>query len=106
MTNLNNSKPSNTSIEVNLKLHKNDDDPIDDQSLVGNLVYLTITRPDISFSVNIVSQFMNNPRHLHLDVVHCIIHYLKSTLERGIVGGGGGSKPFEPKIGFKAFESC
>jgi hypothetical protein len=88
MANLNQSKPANTPMEINLKLRKNDGDPIADptlyRSLVGSLVYLTITRPDISFSVNIVSQFMNNPRHLHLVVVHRIIRYLKGTHERGI----------------------
>ena len=49
----------------------------------GSLNYLTITRPDISFAVQQVSQFMHTPRHLHLVVVRRIIKYLRGTPSRG-----------------------
>ena len=39
--------------------------PVSYQRLVGKLNYLTITRPDISFVVNVVSQFMSAPRSTH-----------------------------------------
>ena len=46
--------------------------------------YLTITRPDIFFVVQQVSQFMQKPRHLHLAAVHQIIRYLRGTSYRGL----------------------
>jgi hypothetical protein len=52
--------------------------------LVGSLNYLTITRPDISFAVQQVSQFMKTPRHLHLAVVRRIIRYLQGSPGRGL----------------------
>ena len=51
--------------------------------LVGSLVYLTITRPDIAY-VHIVSQFMFAPRTTHYVVVFCIIHYFKGSLFQGL----------------------
>ncbi|RWR76143.1 retrovirus-related Pol polyprotein from transposon TNT 1-94 isoform X1 [Cinnamomum micranthum f. kanehirae] len=74
--------------EVNLKLSKDDGDllpnPHTYRRLVGSLVYLTITRPDISYAVNLVSQFMTSPRHLHLTAVKRIIRYLLGTVTRGL----------------------
>ena len=75
-------------MEVNLKLSKDDGDllpnPRTYQRLVGSLVYLTITRPDISCAVNLVSQFITSPRHLHLTTVKRIIQYLLGTVTRGL----------------------
>uniref|UniRef100_A0A2N9GU88 Reverse transcriptase Ty1/copia-type domain-containing protein n=1 Tax=Fagus sylvatica TaxID=28930 RepID=A0A2N9GU88_FAGSY len=52
--------------------------------LVGSLVYLTVTRPDISYAVHIVSQFMAAPRSLHYAAVLRILRYLKGTLFHGL----------------------
>lgn len=52
---------------------------------MGRLNYFTITRPDISFVVQQVSQFMHSPRHIHLAVVRRIIHYLKGTSHHGLI---------------------
>lgn len=54
------------------------------KSLVGGLRYLVHTRPDIAFSVGIVSQFMERPTVLHLNAVKRIIRYIKGTLEFGL----------------------
>ncbi|KAJ6398738.1 hypothetical protein OIU77_019500 [Salix suchowensis] len=54
------------------------------RQLVGSLNYLTITRLDISFAVQQVSQFMQAPRHLHFAAVRRIIRYLKGTSSRGL----------------------
>ena len=51
---------------------------------MGSLVYLTITRPDISFAIQQVSQFLQTPRHLHLAIVRRIIRYVQGTYTRGL----------------------
>uniref|UniRef100_A0A2N9IAW0 Reverse transcriptase Ty1/copia-type domain-containing protein n=1 Tax=Fagus sylvatica TaxID=28930 RepID=A0A2N9IAW0_FAGSY len=51
---------------------------------IGSLVYLTVTRPDISYAVHIVSQFMAAPRSLHYAAVLRILQYLKGTLFHGL----------------------
>nr|GEX02189.1 ribonuclease H-like domain-containing protein [Tanacetum cinerariifolium] len=54
------------------------------QRLVGKLIYLTNTRPDISYDVHCLSQFMHAPLDSHLDVALRVIRYLKGSLESGI----------------------
>ena len=61
---------------------KEDCAPVDKgryQRLVGKLIYLSHTRPDIGFSVSAVSQFMNNPNEEHMEVVYRILRHLKLT---------------------------
>ena len=48
------------------------------QRLVGKLIYLSHTRPDIAYAVSMVSQFMHNPSEDHMDVVTRILRYLQS----------------------------
>ncbi|XP_028076267.1 uncharacterized protein LOC114278420 [Camellia sinensis] len=48
--------------------------------LVGSLVYLTVTRPDIAYAVHIVSQFTVAPRSLHYNALIRILRYLKGTI--------------------------
>ena len=52
--------------------------------LVGRLIYLTITKPEISYSVHILNQFMQEPRKPHLDVVHRLLRYLKGPPGQGL----------------------
>jgi transposase InsO family protein len=77
-----------TPMELHVKLRKEEGDLLADPSLyrklVGSLVYLTITRPDISFAVQQVSQFLQTPRHLHLTAVRRIIRYVHGTPTRGL----------------------
>nr|KYP49044.1 Copia protein [Cajanus cajan] len=61
------------------------DDPTLYRSVVGALQYATITRPEIAFSVNKVSQFMCSPMEEHWKVVKRILRYLKGTLKHGLV---------------------
>lgn len=49
------------------------------QRLVGKLIYLSHTRPDIGFSISCVSQFMNKPTEEHMQAVFRILRYLKFT---------------------------
>lgn len=53
--------------------------------MVGKLIYLSHTRPDIAFAVSLVSQFMHSPREVHLQASHRILQYLKGTPGRGIL---------------------
>ncbi|XP_060959428.1 uncharacterized mitochondrial protein AtMg00810-like [Cannabis sativa] len=50
----------------------------------GALQYLTITRPEISFSVSKVCQFMHNPLQVHWIVVKRILRYLSGTMNHGL----------------------
>jgi hypothetical protein len=82
------SKPVATPMESNLKLMPDEGEFIDDpdtyRRLVGKLIYLTITRPDISYAVSVVSQFMTNPRVPHMNAVIRILKYLKNAPGRGL----------------------
>ncbi|KAK3012643.1 hypothetical protein RJ639_008599 [Escallonia herrerae] len=59
-------------------------DPSPYRRLVGRLIYLTVTRPDIVHIVNILNPFMHQPRQPHLDAAHRLIHYLKGSPGQGI----------------------
>lgn len=48
---------------------------------IGKLLYLNLTRPDISYSVQQLSQFMQNPRQPHLEAALYVIGYLKATID-------------------------
>ena len=52
--------------------------------LDGQLLCLTITRPDIPFVVHALSQFLYAPRTTHLQVAHHLLRYLKGTLGAGL----------------------
>ena len=51
------------------------------QRLVGKLIYLSHTRPDITYVVSVVSQFMHDPRERQLQAVNRIIQYFKASLQ-------------------------
>lgn len=54
------------------------------KQMVGSLMYLTATRPDLMFAVSLVSRFMASPTQMHFAVVKRIMRYLRGTLECGI----------------------
>lgn len=84
-----NCKPIASPMEANLKLRTDVGDKLEDarmyRQLVGSLIYLTISRPDIAFAVGVVSQFMQNPRKPHLEAVRRILRYVRSTVDYGIL---------------------
>ncbi|RVW51219.1 Retrovirus-related Pol polyprotein from transposon TNT 1-94 [Vitis vinifera] len=53
--------------------------------LIGKLNYLTITRPDISFPISVVSQFLQSPCDSHWDAIIRILRYIKSTPGQGVL---------------------
>ena len=81
--------PIDTPIEQNHRLAEYPDQvPTDKpryQRLVGRLIYLTHTRPDVAYAVSVVSQFMHNPSVDHMDAVVRILRYLKSAPGRGVM---------------------
>jgi hypothetical protein len=81
-------KPISIPLEQNLKLSADEGDLVEDTTMyrriVGNLIYMTITRPNLNYGVGMVSQFMQTPRMPHLDVVRRILRYIKHTLQCGI----------------------
>ncbi|KAJ0591220.1 putative RNA-directed DNA polymerase [Helianthus annuus] len=55
------------------------------QKLVGKLIYLSLTRPDISYAVQFLSQYMHKPGQAHLDIALRLLRYLKQSPGMGIV---------------------
>lgn len=70
-------------MEQNVKFSKLDGDLLEDpftyRRLIGRLVYLTISCLNISYFVQVLSQYMDKPRQSHLDAVHRVLRYLKGT---------------------------
>ncbi|XP_044508937.1 uncharacterized mitochondrial protein AtMg00810-like [Mangifera indica] len=91
-------KPNSIPIEQNTKLTSQEfndstkspkEDPqLQDHSkcqrLVVRLIYLIITRPDINYVVQILSQFMHSPKQSHMDAVIKVVKYLKGSLRLGL----------------------
>lgn len=80
-------KPISTPLVVNEKLSKDDGSKEVDlrqyRSLVGSLLYLTATRPDLIFATSLLSRFMSKPSDVHMGTAKTVLRYLKVTLEFG-----------------------
>lgn len=85
---LENSKPLSLPVDVNIKLSPTDgvllDDPTVYRKFVGKLLYLTVSRPDITYIVHHLSQFLQAPRVPHMTAVQRVLRYLKSTPFQGL----------------------
>ena len=84
---------ASTPMDPNLKLSVESGELLSNpsmyQHLVGRLIYLTNTRLDLTFAVSVVSQFMHAPRTSHLDAVHYIFRYLKTSPGLGLFYSAG-----------------
>lgn len=82
-------QPIDTPMEEGLKLCIETSQVLVDkerhQRLVGRLMYLSYTRPDLSYALSIVSHFMHNPGVQHMNAVMRILRYLKSAPGKGIL---------------------
>ena len=59
-------------------------DPGHYRKLVGRLIYLTISRPDITYFVHVLSRFMHQPCKLHMEVALRVVRYLKNAPDQGL----------------------
>ena len=82
-------KPATTPLDINAKIGKEDDGAVVDkafyQRLIGKLIYLNHTRPDISYAVSLLSQYMSEPHEVHLRAAYRILSYLKYTVGQGLL---------------------
>ena len=92
-------KPVETPVDSNAKIDTQEaGNPVDRgryQRLVGKLIYLSHTRPDIVFVVSRVSQFMHAPTEKCMEAVYRILKYLKGTLGEGLFFGKNGERRIE-----------
>jgi len=72
-----------TPISPSTRLVMDDGSPLVEEKsyrgMIGSLLYLTTSRPDIVFSVGFCAHFQSKPKETHLKVVKCIFRYLKHT---------------------------
>jgi hypothetical protein len=82
-------KPISKPMEPNAKMCAHEGKDLEDatmyRQLVGSLIYLTLTRPDISYAVSVMSRYMQNPKKPHLEAVRRILRYVKSTIDYGLL---------------------
>ncbi|XP_062093601.1 uncharacterized mitochondrial protein AtMg00810-like [Humulus lupulus] len=95
-------KTASTPMEPNIKLSKDEGQPISDptvfRSIIGKLIYITITWLNINYVVNRLIQFLQDPRQQHLYVAHRILQYLKGTLDQGIFFYAKALDPLQLKV--------
>nr|XP_016434459.1 PREDICTED: uncharacterized mitochondrial protein AtMg00810-like [Nicotiana tabacum] len=78
-----------TSLELDKGIESKVSDPLVEvtsyQKLIGKLLYLTVTRPDISYALQTLSPFMQTPKKSHMDATICIVRYLKHAPGMGVI---------------------
>ncbi|GJU68709.1 hypothetical protein Tco_1254968 [Tanacetum coccineum] len=85
---LKDSKPTKTPISTEIKLTMDDEaDSVDSskyRGMIGSLLYLTASRPDIMFSVCLCARFQENPTTTHIEAVKRIFRYIRGTTHLGL----------------------
>ena len=83
-----NYKSVSTPLDRNVKLRQGSQVACDVtwfQQIVGSLIYLTITQPDISYLVRMITQYMQKPTKEHIQFMHRILRYISGTKDRGLL---------------------
>ncbi|GJX53519.1 hypothetical protein Tco_0281888 [Tanacetum coccineum] len=85
---LEDSKPTKTPMSTEIKLTKDDEaDSVNSskyRGMIGSLLYLTASRPDIMFRVCLCARFQENPKTTHLEAVKRIFRYIRGTSHLGL----------------------
>ena len=68
------------------------------RQLVGRLIYLILTRSELTYAVQILSQFMQSPKEEHMEAAPRVLHYLKGSTGEGIL--------LHAKSDFQLYEFC
>ena len=76
------------------------------QKLIGKLLYLSHTRPNICYVVNVLSQFMHSPRNSHFQAANRVLKYLKGTAGLGIMYRKTGKNDLVVYTDFDFARSC
>ena len=86
--NMFNCKFANTPMNTGEKLRPHDETERADaslyRSLIGRLIYVTHSRPDVSFAIGVLSRFMHNPSRHHFGTAKRVLRYLEGTINFGI----------------------
>ena len=86
---LKNPKPAATPLPLNCKLQSDEGEPLPDptyyRAMIGKLNFVTNTRPDLSFTAQTLSQFMQKPRTSHLQALQHTLRYIHSTIGKCIL---------------------
>lgn len=86
---MNNNRPVDNHVVPSYKLCKKGNgtevDATTYKQIVGSLMYLTATRPDLMYVVCLISRYMEKPIDIHLQVAKRVLRYLKGTVDMGIL---------------------
>ena len=77
--------PMETDLKLALATGKPLSDPTQYRRLVGQLIYLTITRPELCYAMHILSQFTQEPKEQHMEAAKQVLRYLKGNPGQGIL---------------------
>ncbi|GKC78433.1 retrovirus-related pol polyprotein from transposon RE1 [Tanacetum coccineum] len=84
-----NNKPYKLPMDPNLKLQADVGTPLLDPEVyrrsIGHLIYLIVTRPDICYTVQLLSLFMQSPTSVHMQAVKHLLRYLLNSPGQGIL---------------------
>ena len=76
--------PMSLNVKLTVDLLGKSVDPSLYRSMIGSLLYLTASRPDISYSIEVCARYQVNPKESHMTALKRIIKYIKTTTEFGV----------------------
>jgi hypothetical protein len=99
-TSLTDHQTAETPIELNVHLMVTDGEPLEDPTryhhIVASLVYLGVTKLDISYSVHIMSQFVSTPTQIHYSHLFHVMRYLRGTISHRLFFSRSSSSQLQP----------